>query len=55
MGEGAVERKIDRKRYIELRRLSEELYEWLKLHKVMYDKGECCQLSEMTKELLERD
>lgn len=47
--------KISRKRYIELFRLSEELCEWLRLHKVDYDKGECCVLRDLTLELLKKD
>ena len=54
MGEPVgVEKKITRKRFMELRKLSEELYDWLKLHKVNYKEGECCKLKKMTMELFE--
>jgi hypothetical protein len=55
MGYPIAEKKVDRKRYIQLRKLSEELYDWLKLHKVDYKKGECCVLKTLTMELLERE
>jgi len=42
--------KIKKKRYVELRKLSEELYDWLKLHKIEVD--EVCVLKELTYELL---
>jgi hypothetical protein len=52
---GTVDKPVSRERYLELRKLSEELYEWLKTRKVDYEQGECCVLKELTLELLKRE
>uniref|UniRef100_A0A6M3LKG6 Uncharacterized protein n=1 Tax=viral metagenome TaxID=1070528 RepID=A0A6M3LKG6_9ZZZZ len=54
-GPTVTEIRLTKKRYLELRKLAEELYDWLKLHRVDYKKGECCKLKSFTIELLETD